>query len=925
MGQVYRAYDELLRRRVALKLLHGSDVTDDAAKQSEALERVLREARMAAALDHPNVVSIFDVGEHEGVAFIVMEFVLGQSLRTLVRGESPIETRVQWLADVARALSAAHRAGLVHRDIKPENVMVRNDGVVKVLDFGIARQSIDLGEAKRASVPPGGLPNKARELPAELRATLAGTIENGALVGTPGYMPPELMLRGRFDARSDQFAWGVMAFEVLASRMPWNASETDTAALIAGSLYDDPEPLAQLVPELSARFAAGVDRALSKDPAARFASMDELLEQSGAATSRTLVPPTRRADAADMALAATAASGPLIESLRAQSQRGREATMGTAPPAVTARPAVLAPSRSSRGLVVGFAGTAAVSLAVGAFVVARSHHTPPAPPRPSAPASPTTSAPRGPSFELQHVQRLTFDEGCEEFPSFSPDGRSVLFDAADGDDYHLFLLDTATGTRRRITSAPGWQFASDLSPDGRYAAYVARGGTSVRTEVVAIDGNTPPRVLGDGPVRPRFSRDGRCVWGGAHVAPTCYDFETGAVVRTLTPPHGEGLSYIVEAPDGRYFMRSITANGFETGHIRMMDRDLHDRGLFDSHGIEEAIDIAPGARSIVVARMSGERETQLWELPFDGSAPSAIDNPAVHALKGVRFSPRGDRVIWSDCGVRSDSGFLVPGDGRVEMRFDVRWPERDWADQTVAAVPNSSLLVVASDRRGTPELWVVDRSSRRQAHAIEGTTGAINPSVSPDGRFVVATIAGHGILVAALDGSSPPRALTTAAGDVFPTFSADARSIYFESRAEARPRVVVIDVNGGMPRAVLPLGTGRPSIAPDGRLAYVAYGGDEHSGVIHIRNLTTNVDRVFSPELGAGTFSPVAFSADMQRAAVTDYGRNVFAFDVATGHVIGRYTTGGEQVSGITFTPEGLLMMRDLWNGDLWRADVVSR
>jgi serine/threonine-protein kinase len=922
MGQVYRAYDELLRRRVALKLLHGSDVTDDATKQNEALERVLREARMAAALDHPNVVSIFDVGEHEGVAFIVMEFVLGQSLRALIRGESPIETRVQWLADVARALSAAHRAGLVHRDIKPENVMVRNDGVAKVLDFGIVRQSIDLADARRGSFPPGSDgQQKQRELPPELRATLAGTIENGALVGTPGYMAPELMLRGQFDARSDQFAWGVMAFEVIASRMPWNIDDADTAALIAASLYDQPDPLAQLASEVSPRFAASVDRALSKDPAARFDSMDELLEQAGVAKPRTLVPPTPQVEPEDVAFAATAASGPLLDSLR-QSQRGRDGTIGTAPPAVTARPLVVPSAPPSRGILLGFAGTAAASVVVGAFFVVRSHRPPPA--APAHPNAPVVAS-HGPSIELTHVQRLTFDEGCEEFPSFSPDGRSILFDAADGDDYHLFMLDTQSGTRRRVTTAAGWQFAADLSPDGRFAAYISRAGTSVHTEIVPIDGSAPPRVIAEGNVRPRFSRDGHCVWGGPSLAPSCVDPVTGASMRTLAAHVGEGLTNMIDGPDGRIFARSMTAGGFEVAHVRVYDREAHDLGLFFADQIEEASDLLPGERSLVVARMSAERQTQLWEIPLDGSRPSAIENPAVHALKGMRFSPRGDRLVWSDCGVRSDAGILTLGEAGVDLRFEMRWADRDWADQTVAAVPGTNLLVVASDRRGSDELWVVDRSSRQQARAIEGTQAALYPAVSHDGRLVATTIAGRGIAVAPIDGNAPPRFLTTSPGDTFPTFSNDGALLYFEYRRDAHPRVVAIDVNGGEPRMILPADTGRPSIAPDGQLTYVSYAADARAGIIHIRNLATGADRVLCPEIGAGTYSPVAFSPDGRRGAVTDYGRTVLVIDVASGRLIGRFNAGGEQVAGITYTQDGLLAMRDLWNGDLWRADVVPR
>src|ERR1700722_13049549 len=209
MGTVYRARDARLGREVALKVL-----SEPRGAEPESDARLLREARAAAALDHPNAVSIFDVGEHEGTPYIVMELVDGQTLRGAVGDRGvPLATRVTQLADVARALAAAHRRGLVHRDIKPENVMVRGDGVVKVFDFGIARRaSAGAGDAVDASAP-----TQAPPLPALTR--------EGVQVGTPVYMAPEQIRGDALDGRTDQFAWGVLAFELLTGRLPWRGRE----------------------------------------------------------------------------------------------------------------------------------------------------------------------------------------------------------------------------------------------------------------------------------------------------------------------------------------------------------------------------------------------------------------------------------------------------------------------------------------------------------------------------------------------------------------------------------------------------------------------------------------------------------------------------------------------------------------------------
>lgn len=256
MGCVYRAYDPRLDRRVALKVIsEGPEGPPSPATNA----RLLREARAAAAFDHPNAVTVFDVGEFGGTPYIVMELVEGRTLRQ-APGETPppVSTRVGQLIDVARALAAAHKRGLVHRDIKPENVMIRNDGMVKVLDFGIARRTAGPTNAQSATVP--ALP------------TL--TVE-GAQMGTPVYMAPEQIRGEQVDGRADQFAWGVLAYEVLAQKLPWRGG-SDLLAVMASALTDSVDRSALDQAGVSPAVTRAVLRALEKKPDARFASMDEL-------------------------------------------------------------------------------------------------------------------------------------------------------------------------------------------------------------------------------------------------------------------------------------------------------------------------------------------------------------------------------------------------------------------------------------------------------------------------------------------------------------------------------------------------------------------------------------------------------------------------------------------------------------------------
>lgn len=266
MGRVYRAHDERLDRRVALKVLLAE------GEDQEGRARLLREARAAAALDHPNVVHVYDVGEADGSPYIAMELVLGKSLRTLIGdGSVPFGERVRALTEIALALAAAHDAGLVHRDVKPENVIVRSDGRVKVLDFGIARKS-------RLQTDPT----------APTEAHLATLTAEGVKVGTPLYMAPEQIRGDGVDGKTDQFAWGVVAFELLAGRPPWNAS--DAMALMASILTDEPKALGDDVPR---HVSDAVRRTLSKRPSERFGSMKELVAALSTEGEEAVVSPLK--------------------------------------------------------------------------------------------------------------------------------------------------------------------------------------------------------------------------------------------------------------------------------------------------------------------------------------------------------------------------------------------------------------------------------------------------------------------------------------------------------------------------------------------------------------------------------------------------------------------------------------------------------
>jgi formylglycine-generating enzyme required for sulfatase activity len=263
MGYVFRAHDARLGRDVALKIL-----APRLASHPEALRRFERERRAVAALSHPNIVALHDVGHEGGHAFAVMELLQGESLRArLARGPLSVPEALRVARDVARGLGAAHARGLVHRDLKPDNVWLCTSGLAKVLDFGIARVTSEPPTPFSVGVPQANSSSDAHDF-----GPSPGTA--GSILGTAGYLSPEQARREPADARSDVFSFGCLLYECLTGHGAFEAG--DVAKAIRSVLRDKPLPVRQGRADVPRALAAIVERCLQKDPAGRFASGSEL-------------------------------------------------------------------------------------------------------------------------------------------------------------------------------------------------------------------------------------------------------------------------------------------------------------------------------------------------------------------------------------------------------------------------------------------------------------------------------------------------------------------------------------------------------------------------------------------------------------------------------------------------------------------------
>lgn len=255
MGEVYLAEDTRLDRKVALKILPAEFASD-----ASRMARFVQEAKSASALNHPGIITIYEIGDAEGLQFIASEFIEGETLRVhMLRGRMSIRETLEVAVQVAGALSAAHGAGIVHRDIKPENVMLRPDGYVKVLDFGLAKPSEQ------------ETPSTSTHAPTLARAKT----EPGMLLGTLAYMSPEQARGKPVDARTDIFSFGIFLYEMVTGRAPFEGETTSD--IIASILKTEPPPLVSHTPDAPAELERIITKAIAKRQEERYQTTQDLL------------------------------------------------------------------------------------------------------------------------------------------------------------------------------------------------------------------------------------------------------------------------------------------------------------------------------------------------------------------------------------------------------------------------------------------------------------------------------------------------------------------------------------------------------------------------------------------------------------------------------------------------------------------------
>jgi Tol biopolymer transport system component/serine/threonine protein kinase len=780
MGVVYQAQDTRLGRSVALKLL-----PEEFADNHQALEHFAREARAASALNHPNICTLYDIGEVEGRPFLTMEYLEGQTLEERIAANPfTVDELLDLSIQIADALEAAHSQGIIHRDIKPANIFITTRVQAKIMDFGVAKLVKD-------QLSPGaawGGSDVARAAISEELVT-----DSAAVPGTAAYMSPEQVRGEELDIRTDLFSFGAVLYEMVTGRRAFSGDTI--AALFDAVLHKEPVSPVQLNTETPAKLAEILSRMLEKDREVRYQYASQL-----------------RTD---------------LRRLKRDTESGRAAAV--APVYDPQEVSVLRERRySRRWATIALTGMALLLVAGGAI----GYHYFRKPPGPPIRIIPFTSlrghldvprfSPDGKQLAFAwdgekednwdiYVQligsdkplRLTAHPGVDRRPVWSPDGRYIAFHRHSEGDDDIFIIPALGGPERKLHSpklGAWWASESlDWSPDGKYLAYVDRRADQDRTSifVLAVDNPDDRRALTSSPdpqfdVTPRFSLDGQTV----------------AFVRHFT-----------------------TANAADI-HLVHVTGGEPKRLTFDSVALG-GMDWTPDGAYII---FSSRRLAQgrLWKVPASGSEPEPLsvgqEAPSfgpgsAGGAYGPSLSRDGHRLayahVWADGNIWR---YEVPrrmGGGAAHTKLIA---STGWNGGPQFS-PDGRRIVFSSGRSGNTEIWVCDSDSSnpRQLTFFAGPEVG-TPRWSPDSRQITfdAEPEGHlEVYVVNAEGGRPHR-LTSGSLNTTSSWSRDGRWIYFASDRTGPWQVWKIPSAGGQAVQVTKRGGFAPFESVDGTTLYYA-------------------------------------------------------------------------------------------------------
>jgi len=791
MGDVWRARDPRLGREVAIKVL-----PEELSSDRDRLKRFEREARAASALNHPNIVTIHEIGEADGRAFLVMERIEGQTLRELIlEGPLPPRRLLSIATQVADGLARAHEGGIVHRDLKPENVMVTQDGFVKILDFGLAKLA-----------PPETNAASLTEMPTESVGTAAGIV-----LGTVGYMSPEQASGKSLDFRSDQFSFGVILYEMATGRRAFRRNTP--VETLSAIIRDEPEPIGSLNPQTPAPLRWIVERCLAKNPEERYVSTrdlardlasvrDHLSDTTVPAESLPGPPHARRllwpVLAGILLLAAVAVVSFLLGALAKK----------TPPPTfhrlTFRRGHILSARFTPDGQTVVY-GAAWEGKPVQIFST-----------RPGNPESVPLSLPSADVLSVSPAGELAICLGRHNIGTWETAGtlaraplsgsapREILESVAaadwNPDGSSLALVHVVGGVFRLeypegkiLSESPGWISHPRVSPKGNAVAYFdhpVQGDDSGRMWVADSSGRK--RALS----RAWYSAQG-LAWspGGKEIWFTASDQGVIRALHAVTPDGSERLiaEFVGTLQDVSRDGRVLVTRDF--GRSRILDRSPGETRERDLSWFDTSIAADLSADGTVLLFTEGGEGSAggptVYLRKTDGSSAVRLGEGSALAL-----SPDG-RWALSTTNNNSELHLLPTGVGEAR-RIERHVESYQWA----GFLPDGKQILFAGREKGrSARLFVQDlEAGARGLRPVtpEGAgAGYLGHVISPDGRFVTGPGADSRFLIYPVKGGTPTPIAGLTEGEVPAQWSADGQFLYVYRPIEVPARISRLDLSTG--------------------------------------------------------------------------------------------------------------------------------
>ena len=798
MGEVYRAQDTELGRPVALKFLSG-----EFANNQSRLNRFIQEAKAASALNHPNILTVYEIGRADDITFIATEFVEGVTLRQHMHRRLKLIDTLDIAIQITSALVAAHAAGIVHRDIKPDNIMVRTDGIVKLLDFGLAK----LTEKPELSAG------------SEVATLALVNTEPGSVLGTVTYMSPEQAAGREVDARSDIWSLGVVLYEMIAARAPFDGASK--SHIIVAITDREPPPVRQFVPDVPEPLEWIIAEALTKDRDERCQTAKELLGklkrlkqriESGSMPSvpselnRSMAPPsTTPATLSEMARST------LPSQEVAPTQK-----ISITPAASQRRKSILLAALALGVIVLSATG-------LGLYKLLNQ-------PKVFSGLAKMTALTTGGKINGDDINGQV---------SISPDGKYVVFGANDAKQQaSLWIRQISTNSLVRIVPPEnGGYWGTTFSPDGELVYYIA---VVEKTKFVPtlyripVLGGTPTKVLDNVYSAIGFSPDGkqfafmrRNQNNTELIVANTDGSGQPRTIATRKQPDSFSTSGPSWSPDGKRIACGIFT-GTGTGYSTLVEFPVEGgepRNIgSDKWAVIGRVIWLPDSSGLI---MTAHPEfssvgTQIWFLPYPQGQARRITND-LNGYGEVSLGLTTDaRTIATIQQVNSSSIWITaPNEDETRARQILKTS----LPETVAWTPEGKIVYAAR----TGENWDVWIANRDGTQARQLTADAFidqQPSVSGDGRYIVfqSTRSGaRNLWRIDIDGSNPTQLTQGNYDDAAPACSADGRFVIFNSQRSGKWTIWKVGIDGSAPVQLSDRTGQLPAIAPDGKLVSYFY------------------------------------------------------------------------------------------------------